>query len=173
MSQIPDEYWERAFQIWYASGQPTGIEDIRNCLPDFEGDRPANTTIRKAMQEYGWSERADAMNTLAVQKVEEDLVTKRADMFRKQLEEAREIKQIALDHIRENGFDNSSSAVNALFKAIDTESKVTGVEELINRISQMSVSKLNSRAQALLKRKNEALEGEVEEIDAENNTTAE
>lgn len=165
---ISEEYWERAFQIWYVSGRPSA-ENLRDKLPDLpEGGQTTAITIRTAMERYGWHERADGMDAMAVQKVENDLIDARADMFRKQAEESRKVANMAMDYLSNNGFENAGQAVTALFKALEREERVRGMGDMLIKISKMTPDQLQSAAQRLLKRKNDAIDGEVIEEGDEN-----
>lgn len=170
MAQIEEEYIERAFQIWYSNNRPASGK-LQELLPE---PKPAQTTLTGWRETHNWDERADVMDAQAIRQVEPELINARAEMFRQQLKEAKEIKSLALEKLRADGFDNSSSATNALFKAVELESKVTGSAEMLERISKMTPEQLQARVSKLLQRKNEAeelVEGEIEEVDAESNST--
>lgn len=166
-----EAYIETIFQTWYSNNRPSSGK-LQEILPE---PKPTQATLSTWREVYGWDTRADDLDAQAISKVEPELVEARAAMFRQQLKEAKEIKSIALDHIRSHGFDNSSSATNALFKALELESKVAGAAEAIERISKMTPEQLQARVVKLLRRKNEAneIEGELVEQDAETDSTPE
>lgn len=163
-----DEYKEICFTTWYSMRQPTNMDRLRDAIPEtIDGRKPTSVFLRKWRDECGWNERADALNALAVQKVEEQLINQKADMLRRQAAQAYEIAQKAREHLLENGFDTSASAVNALFKATEEERIVRGVSDMMVRISKMSPEELMKEAAKLLKRNSEVIDGVVEEEDAD------
>lgn len=156
-----DNYWEEAFQVWYASGQPKAAVKIREIIPnDEDGNKPTVTNINNAITVYGWHERADVLNTKAIEQNEMILVNQKADMLRRQAENALEIANKAKQYIVEGGFDSSASAVTAYFKATDEERTVRGVSDMLIRVSKYSPEELMERAAQLLRRKDSS-EGEI------------
>lgn len=157
-------YWEEAFQIWYMSNQPQDIPNILKILPAMaDGEKPSYSTVRNAIASYGWKERADALNAQASQKNDVILVERKAAMLRRQAEDAMQIADKAKQHILEDGFDTSSSAVQAYFKATEEERTVRGVSEMLLKISKMTPDELMARAASFLKRRNEAIDADVVE----------
>ena len=163
MERLDDVICERAFQTWFSSGQPPSWARIQELYPDLDnGKKPGIAYVRQAFEVYGWAARADELNTRAIQKVETDLVTARADMFRRQAAEALEIAQKARKKIMEDGFDSTNSAINAYFKANELERTSRGAAELLMKIYAMSETELVKRATGLLRRKNEAFEDVID-----------
>ena len=163
----PDDYFEQCFQSWYAAGCPINPVKVIEVIPEFDGDKPTWNTIRRTMSERGWAERADAMNSKAIQIAEDNLIHKKADMLARQAQMAQEVQESAMEYLRTEGYDSSSSAVQALFKAADLELTRTGLSETIVKIARMSGDELMKEAAELLKRHSEAVEGEIIPTDEE------
>lgn len=161
-----DEYIDRCFQIWYGLNQPTNMDILLEKIPETpEGKKPYKTTLTKFMQDYGWRERADAMDAKAVAIVEDKLITQKAEMLKRQAETAFEVAEKAKAHILSEGFDTSASAVAALKWAGEEERTVRGISGMLIKISKMTPEELEQKAMKLLRRQNESIEGEV--IDSE------
>ena len=156
----------RHFRFGTRQGDLQSGDLLQDMLPEMaEGGKPGVAAIKHAHELYTWEARADDLDAKAIQKVESDLVELRATMFRRQAQEAFEIAQKAKTKILADGFDSSASAVSAYFKAAELERISKGAAELILRINKMTPEELIERASKLIKRKNEAIDAVVTEID--------
>lgn len=161
-----EAYIETCFTTWYGMNQPTNLNILRQALPESPDKRvPATSTLRDWIETYGWKERADALTAKAIEVAEHSIVERKADLLRRQFEDALEVGQAARDHILAFGFDTTSSAVSALKWASEEQRTVMGVSEMLLKISKMSPEDLQARAEKLLKRKVESVDGEV--VDSE------
>lgn len=163
-----DDYLEQCFQVWYSMNQPVSIALLQEALPPTaEGNKPGIPLLRQTMEEHSWAQRADVMNAKAIEKVEHQLIDRKADMLKRQAEFALAIADKAREHILDNGFDTSASAVNAYFKASEEERVVRGVSEMLIKVSKMTPDELLAEAGKLLKRSSESIEGVVLEDNAD------
>lgn len=162
-----EDYIEQCFHVWFTLGQPKNMDTLWDAIPTpIEADKPSRAFLRSCVDNYGWVERADALNALAVQKAEPMLVDTRAQMFKRQAEQALQIANLAREHLLENGFDTSASAVNALFRATEEERTARGVSDMLVKISKMSPEELEARAIKLLRRQNESVDAVIVEDNA-------
>ena len=169
--EFTDDYIERCFEVWYSMNQPTNMQILQDAIPETpEGRKPGIQMLRQLRDTYGWNERADVLNAKAIEVVEHQLIDQKASMLKRQAEQALQIANLARDHLVENGFDTSASAVSALFKATEEERVVRGVSEMMIKISKMSPEELMQEAAKLLKRNSEVIEGETMEEDADNDS---
>ena len=166
--EFTDDYIERCFEVWYSMNQPTNMQILQDAIPETpEGRKPGIQMLRQLRDTYGWNERADVLNAKAIEVVEHQLIDQKATMLKRQAEQALQIANLARDHLVENGFDTSSSAVSALFKATEEERIVRGVSEMMIKISKMSPEELMQEAAKLLKRNSEVIEGETVDPESE------
>jgi len=166
--EFTDAYIEQCFTVWYSMGQPTNMQILQDAVPETpEGRKPGIQMLRQLRDTYGWNERADVLNAKAIEVVEHQLIDQKATMLKRQAEQALQIANLARDHLVENGFDTSSSAVSALFKATEEERIVRGVSEMMIKISKMSPEELMQEAAKLLKRNSEVIEGETVDPESE------
>jgi len=166
--EFTDDYIERCFEVWYSMNQPTNMQILQDAIPETpEGRKPGIQMLRQLRDTYAWNERADVLNVKAIEVVEHQLIDQKATMLKRQAEQALQIANLARDHLVENGFDTSSSAVSALFKATEEERIVRGVSEMMIKISKMSPEELMQEAAKLLKRNSEVIEGETVDPESE------
>ena len=159
--EFTDDYIERCFEVWYSMNQPTNMQILQDAIPETpEGRKPGIQMLRQLRDTYGWNERADVLNAKAIEVVEHQLIDQKATMLKRQAEQALQIANLARDHLIDKGFDTSSSAVSALFKATEEERTVRGISEFLMKISRMDSDGVMSEAIKLLKRNSEVIEGE-------------
>jgi len=167
MAGYTEEYIERCFQTWFSLNQPNSLEALQEAIPESpDGGKPSMATLRQFKEDYAWHERADVLNSKAIERVESVLVDQKYEMLLRQAETAQKIGQLAEEHLLTEGFDNSSSAVNALKWASEEERTVRGVSEMMIKISRMTPDELMKEAAKLLKRNSEAVDAEVIEEDS-------
>lgn len=162
--EYTEDYIEQCFGIWYSMSQTSNMVVFQEAIPEYNGKKPSISTLRQFRDVYGWVERADAMNAKAIEKVEHQLIDQKVDMLKRQAEQALQVANLARDHLIENGFDTSASAVNALFKATSEERTVRGISEFLIKISRMDNDGIINEAIKLLKRNSEAVDVEAVEV---------
>ena len=171
--KFSEDYINTCFTVWYSLGQPTNMNLVIDQIPESpDGNKPARLTLSKFKEDYGWVERADALNAKAVELVDKELVDTKAELLRKQFKVAAEVGQKAIDHILEDGFDSSSSAVNALRWASEEQRIVIGVSEMLVKISKLPNEDALARYNKLLQRKN-SVEAEIVSEEDDNTETSE
>jgi hypothetical protein len=167
-----EEYIEQCFTTWYSMNQPSNLVTLQEALPESpDGRKPGRSLLRSFIQTHGWIERADALNTKAIEKVEHQLIDQKADMLKRQAESAFKIAKVAENYLLENGFDTAASAVSAIKWAQEEERTVRGVSEMMIKISKMTPDELMQEAAKLLKRNSQVIDIIPEELDADNDSS--
>lgn len=170
-------YQEICFQAWYAAGHPpktTQIATLLNNTPDEYGRVPDVILIARWRDELGWDVRADELDAKAQALVDDELVNARVLMLKEHAARARELQKMGLDYLRDEGFDSSSAAVNAIIRGADLEKESKGLSAQITKLFKMGDEELSKNAQALIERLNVPADavvidvGEVEEETEEN-----
>lgn len=82
--------------------------------------------------------RADELTAKALAIAEESLIKQQTDMWRIQAERAREVSNQAFEYIKEHGFENANTAVQALKWAQEEERKTRGAEAFIAMVKDKS-----------------------------------
>lgn len=164
-----ETYWEQAFQTWFAHDR-IGVSALYELLPPLpSGERPGAPMIKAMIEKYGWNERADTINSTAIQKNNEFLVQKKSEMLQRHAEQAFRVAGLAMEKLEE-GFDSSSSAVAALKWATEEERTARGIQGMMVEISKLPPDKLMDRAMKLLQRRTESVDGEIVEENANNSS---
>lgn len=137
-----DEYKEQCFNAWVLAGCPP-MSQTQGVLPDDPtGRRPNVATISRWMTEYNWRIRAEEIQTEALARVHDQLVDTKAQLLKSQFENAKALRQKALDQLLADGFDNSNAAVQAYFKSAQEERILLGVAEFAERVGVMTNEQL-------------------------------
>ncbi len=166
---------------WYAAGRPDKGPHIVEAIKEDEyGRKPEPNTLLAWRNEYLWDAWADEMDAQVEKKAEDKLVNLRLVMLSKQAAFGAEMQLKGIDHIRQYGFDSSSSAVSAIKLGIDTERTSRGISDRLIKMAKLSDEELTEETQKLLDRalesgeiidvaevEKEEKESETEDIDAE------
>lgn len=166
-----DDYKERCFIVWYGAGRPTKISKIRKILPKDEYGRvPTNVLIADWRADLGWAERADELDAKAMQKVDDELVSAKAEMLKRQVKTGMTMQQKGMEYLENKGLDNSLSAIQAIVRGVEIERTSVGMSEFIIKVSKMTDVELKEKIRQLSSRAEtgDVIDAETEEIKPEN-----
>lgn len=169
-----EDYIEQMFVFWYGSGKIPAAKLIE--LPDCPKDKfnriPVRRIVEGWLNDRGWRERADVLDARAATQIEDELVALKVNALRKQAAQANEVRQKAFDHLMNNEFDSSASAVSAFLKSAELERITLGMSKTIEKLSQMdddevlqTVKELAERAGSTIIDGDEVLEEDAEPLD--------
>lgn len=151
-----DDYKEKCFQAWYASGRPTSLARTLDIIPEDEfGRKPVRSLIDAWQKDMMWGARADDLDSKAIAIAEDALIMQKADMLKRQAENAGKLAAKAFDELISEGFDSSSAAVNAYFRATEEERMTRGISDMIVKMSKMNDPQLADTIIEMLRRANE------------------
>lgn len=122
---------------------------------DEIGRKPSRRSLLNWIEQECWRDRKNEMDSRAIEKVSNDLVLEKADMFKLQYRSALEIAGKAKQHILSGTFDNSSSAVNAYFKATEEQRTLSGISDVFEKVSKMKNDELAQEIRDLLSKSEE------------------
>jgi hypothetical protein len=113
------------------------------------------------------------MDAKAMILVDDALVNKKAEMLRRHQKDAETLAEKALSYLKTDGFDSSSAAVQAYFRATEEQRKTAGFSDLLEKLDKMSnndveneiISKFNR-----IKENDQIIELEAEGIGEEDDT---
>jgi len=158
-------YKETCFIAWYSAGRPDKIPQIQEIIPEDEnGRKPSIPTVAMWRDEMGWDWRADELDAKANSIVDDELINHRVLMLKEQAAIGKELQLKGIEHIREQGFDTSSSALGAVVKGAELERTSRGISERLVKISKLSNDRLLESIGKLLDEANES--GEIIDVDA-------
>lgn len=153
MTQIvtyPDEYKEACFFHWYQYNRNKGKLFVNDGFPDYNGQTPEVHTVIKWKNEYGWVERADALDGEVSIRLEREAIDRKAEATKKLAKTGEELLDHGLRYIKENGFDNSSAAVRAIMGGAELMAKFTGMGDFLIAVTKMSDAQLTKEFHKLL-----------------------
>lgn len=144
LAPFTDEYRETCFHAWLMAGCPSASQTPK-ILPDFDnGRRPSVATVTNWIDDYQWKLRAEEINAAALARVNEELVSSKAELLRAQFENSVALAKKALDTLLEKGFDSSNAAVQGYFRATAEARTVMGISELMQKVGQMTDAQLKA-----------------------------
>lgn len=147
-----DTYKEKIYTIWVSANQPTVSKLEKIIPPNDDGDTPSAPVLQRWIAEDAWVERAHDIRVRAQQVIDDELVRVRVEMLRRHADLGKELAVQGFEHLRVNGFDSSSSAVQAIKLGIQTERDSLGVELGLTKVVQMSDQDLSSNMKQLMER---------------------
>lgn len=168
-AEYSPDYRDACKAFWYANGRPSTERKVRdllekNNIKDEHGRIPSLALLGNWMTEYGWQAWADIMDAKANELVENDLIASKAKMLKEQAQRGFEIQQLGMAHLRSEGFDSASAAVQAVIRGAELERTSRGIGEMILKMSKMSDADLKDEIMKQLQRASSAGAIDVEEI---------
>lgn len=125
---------------------------VEKDLKDEAGRVPGIEILKNFASEHGWRARKDALEAEASAQMDIILVEETVSMWKQHAEAAREVALKALDYIRQEGFDSSSSAISAIKWAQEEERKTRGADAFITTIKNKSSQDLLEAVRELMER---------------------
>lgn len=161
-----DDYKKLCKTTWYKLGRPDSPRDLVKSLPEDKWGRiPHPEAVRIWRDEEGWDIWADDLDLRVEYEMDDMLVAERVRMLKEQASRGRELQTKGIDYLRENDFDSSSSAVNAVIHGAKLERTSRGISERLEKLLTLSDDDLTREAWKLLDQAKES--GETLDIDAE------
>lgn len=146
------DYMETAFGIWITSNKPS-MEALVTLIPEHPelNRKPSAGTLKYWKTNGRWQERADDIDAKIQENTDRHLVQVRMEMMERHARMSAEIADRAFEHLMgEDGFDSSASAVNALFKALETEKASRGLAGALTKVFALSDDDLKKEMDKLL-----------------------
>lgn len=134
------EYRRQCFDAWFLAGRPVQLARIREVIPvnEITNRKPSREMIRRWIMEDGWDVRADELDAKAMILVDDNLISKKAEIIKRHQENAAVLAKKAHEFLMSSdGFDSSSAAVNAYFRATEEERKMASFSDLLEKLGPM------------------------------------
>jgi hypothetical protein len=155
-TEYTDEYKEKCKQAWYAVGRPKNAKLWLDATPiDDLGRKPNAILLRKWRSERMWDFWADDMDSRAIAIVEDTLITQKAQMLQRQADMAWKLQDKGIAYLEAEGFDNSSSAVQAIIRGAELERTSRGIGEMIVKMASMGDTELKDEIVKMINRASE------------------
>ena len=162
-----EDYIEQCFFIWYQFNRgKSGLNSADNLPPSNEGNIPKSTTIAIWRKKYGWDERADALDGEVSMRLEKEAIEKKAEAIKRVVVMLEDAVSKASDHIKNEGYDSSASAVRMLLGGSEELVKLVGAGELLLAVSRMNDNQLTKEFYRLLGKDDNVIDAEAEDADS-------
>jgi hypothetical protein len=156
MTAYTEDYKILCKHAWYNAGRPKSKKDWLDATPEDEhGRKPSTIILRNWMSEHAWHFWADDLDAKAMVIVEDSLITRKAEMLQRQAEMAWKLQDKGLAYIEVEGFDSSSSAVQAIIRGAELERTSRGIGEMIVKMASMGDSELKEEIMKMINRGSE------------------
>lgn len=143
-------YKEDVYAIWYTQNRPSMSALHGMIEPDENGSVPAPMTLSSWRRDMAWDTRADTADVEVSQRTDREIVNIRMKMMKRHAQMAQDVAENAYAHLMEHGFDSSTSAVTALFKAFEEEKRSRGMEVALTQVFSMSDEELQKTMNRML-----------------------
>jgi hypothetical protein len=143
-SKYSKSYIQATFGLWYNNGRP-GIRKLISMIvePDpLNNSIPTYQTVSIWMKDYNWIELADELDLDARNQIQDHLVANKVEMLKRHAHVAREMQDVALEYLRENGVGGSRNAIELLVKGMAIEKESSGVTQAVTKIADLSDEEL-------------------------------
>lgn len=169
-----DMYVEKVFYVWYSHGRPSRLpSDFPSLIPEDEhGRKPKIPLISKWKTERNWDLRADELDAKAMQIADDEVIKAKAEMLKRQAQIGLELQNKGMEHLRDDGFDTSASAVNAVVRGVDIERSSRGISEFLISMSKMTDADLKAELARLAGREEVSNIMDAESINTESKETS-
>lgn len=163
-----EEYKKACKLIWWKSGANIGMKELAKILPkDDYGRIPRWEVLLHWRNDEGWDVWADELDLRVEMEMDDLLVAQRVRMLKEQATRSREMQVKGMDYLRDEGFDSSASAVNAIVQGAKIERTSRGLSERMEKLLTLGDDDLTREALKLLgqaKESGETLDLEAEDI---------
>lgn len=170
------DYKRKCFDVWYLHGRPNLPSQIREIIPENDqGNKPSALIIGQWLNSGAWDLLADELDVRVEERANQHLVTEKVKMLRKHQDQAVKVQNKALESILVDGFDSSSSAVQAFFRGMEEERKTAGFSDLLEKLESMSNNQVRDEIISMIQRateNNQIVEGKEIAGELEDNTVS-
>lgn len=170
-----DDYKKQCYDAYFLAGRPSDASKILEILPEDEYKRkPSLSVIRRWKKEYNWEWQADEMDAMVRKETDAILIQKKAELLIKQFDSVTRVGEISEEHLLQNGFDSSASAVQAYFKSLEEQRDILGMAGMVKKLSEMDDNQVSNMIFEYITRmsaNNQTVEGVI--VPAEDTSDAE
>lgn len=153
LSSHSEAFRIKLFVIWLQNNSPRAMEFWEMLGPEGRFDTELSKEVSQNdlrtwvsnWDSYGW-----ALSERAVELLENQIVSDRVEMLRRQIPQLVELQNMAMAYLREKGLQGARNAITAFFQALKLEQLGRGVNlEELEQISKMDDSQLVATLEAM------------------------
>lgn len=157
-----DDYKQICFDAWVMNSRPA-MDRLQELIPVAEnGHKPTSLKLRGWRIKYDWDMKADIVDAKVEEQSLDLLVQKKHELLKIQLEQVTTVATKALEFLKVDGFDSSSSAVQAFYRGMEEQRKIAGFSDLLEKLESMTNNQVRDEIIALITRgadNNQIVEG--------------
>lgn len=162
-----DQYKEQTFVLWYDSNRKIS-QKFANSLPEDEnGQRPTFKTIEKWRDEFGWMQRADALDGELSRKLQDEVINKRIKMYEEHVTVSNKLIELGKDFLDNHKIEEMGDALKAISLGVEIQRVSVGQIELGQKILRMSDEQLTKEIYKLMGKSDELEDTEIIDVPAE------
>ena len=132
-------------------------------MPEDEyGKKPSPITLNSWITQYGWIERADALDGEVSIALDNEIINRRAQMFKEHADIGAELLNKGRAYLKSNAFEDSADAIRAIDLGVNIQRISVGQEQAWMKISKMTDSQVQKEFERLTGKIGNGVEIEIE-----------
>lgn len=168
-----EDYIEACFLEWWKAGRPrakssSGSHIVKVIPTAPDGRKPNIVTVRTWMKNYGWEERADALDAQMSIQLEQEAIQERIASLKAAAAQGKNLMDKGAEYLSKSQDpfkDNPSAAVRAIVAGAEMQFKYSGAASHLANIASMSDAQIQKEVLRLLgKNENEVITVEPEDV---------
>ena len=164
--KFTEKYIDQIFYVWYQNDRP-GMNKLHNIMPEEDEKKPSLTTLQGWYKDFGWEQRADALDGEASRSLDQQVIQKRVEMWEKLEVVGGTLVDKGKAYLETHELSTDMSAIRAITDGAELLRASVGQAEAWFKISQMTPAQLDGAFRALLNKG----QNEVDVVDAESSDT--
>ena len=142
-SNYSETYIQSIFTLWYTKGKPRG-KMLVNMIEDVDpisGTRPSASTLNTMIKNkfLAWAEELDKE---VAEQMKSTLVAEKVALLQRHATVAREMQEMGLTYLRENGVGGARNAIQLLIEGLEIERNSVGTPKISQKLMDMSDEQL-------------------------------
>lgn len=145
-TDFTQDYKMQIFTLWYNSGKPSAerlfsIIITENIKEPLSGEIPTANTIKKWVGNE-FEAKATFLDMEVMKSLEKSLVTNKIELLKRHAEIGKEVYEMGLEHLKENGLGNSRNALTAIIEGLRIEAENSGASVKFNELKDKTNEEL-------------------------------
>jgi hypothetical protein len=141
---FPQETHDQAFYLWYKMGKPE-YSILEKAMKEKDGKSPGIGTLQHWKNLDSWDEHADALDGIADNSMDKEIIKQRAELIRKQADIGKELIDMGMNYLQNEGLDNSADAIRAIGKGAELQEKELGWAAVFAELANATEDDLNRK----------------------------
>lgn len=133
-----DEYRQEAFLVWYSNKKP-GAVTLNNMLTEIYDEHaviPSIPVLNNWINDQ-FIPKAYELDLQVSKQLDEQAIASKVAMMQRHAEVGKEMQDIGIQYLRDNGVGNARNAITAVFRGIEIE-RQSNVPTMFEKLDKMS-----------------------------------